>query len=211
MKQLFLTSSVHAVAADISKRIELKDHNKLVFIDTPAEPETGDKSWLTDDRQSLIKAGFNVTDYSITQKKHTQLINDLESFDFIYLSGGNTFYLWEQSQKSGFNTLIKQWVETGSKIYIGTSAGSIIAGLKCPDYLLEPEQMNELESVNGYGLVNFTILPHWGSPIFKNQYLEKRLDIAYKVDQVPLILLTDTQYIHVTDDTCQIIDVMNKQ
>lgn len=207
MKHLFLTSSVSSVAHDIAKKIDLTSHNSLVFITTPAEPESGGKGWMDDDRNALINAGFKVTDYTITGKTYEQLKADLSSYDFIYMSGGNTLYLLKESQKTGFIDLIKDLVYKEEKIYIGTSAGSIIAGQKCPDYLLEENETVEIENVNGYGFVNFTILPHWGSEHFKEKYLEGRLAIAYKVNQVPLLALTDSQYVHVKDTEIEIVDV----
>ncbi len=66
--KLFLTSSVHAVAHDITKKVNLSKAKKLVFIDTAAEIEEGDKTWLKNDRQALMDAGFEVDDYSITGK-----------------------------------------------------------------------------------------------------------------------------------------------
>jgi dipeptidase E len=207
MKNLFLTSSVHAVAHDIGKRLDLSTKNKLVFITTAAEPEIGDKTWLANDRQALVNAGFKVSDYTITDKTLGQLKNDLRDYDFIYLSGGNTFYLLKQSHKSEFFNLIKDLVYKEGKTYIGTSAGSIIAGPKCPDYLLDKDETLSIENQKGYGFVNFTILPHWGSGDFKDKYLKGRLKIAYKKDQVPLVILTDNQYIHVQGDKCEFVDM----
>ena len=205
--ELFLTSSVHAVAHDIAKKINLAQANKLVFIDTAAEPkgEREDLTWLQNDRQALVNAGFVVNNYTITSKSRGKLEADLKDFDYIYLSGGNTAYLLEQSQKSGFISLIKELVNERGKIYIGTSAGSIICGKKLPDYFADEEA--DLENNKCYGFVNFTILPHWGSEDFKNRYLGKRLKIVYKDNQVPLILLTDNQYVHAQDGQFEIIDV----
>ena len=205
--KLFLTSSVHAVAHDIAKRVNLLKANKLVFIDTAAEPkgEREDLEWLKNDRQALVDAGFRVSDYTITGKSKDQLETDLSGFDYIYMSGGNTAYLLEQSQKSGFILVIKDLIKNKGKIYIGTSAGSIIAGPRLPDYFSDEEA--ELENNNGYDFVNFTIVPHWGSEKFKERYLGERLKIVYKEDQVPLLLLTDNQYVHVEDGHMKIIDV----
>jgi dipeptidase E len=204
--ELFLTSSVHAVAHDIAKRTDLSKGNKLAFIDTAAEPkgEREDLEWLRNDRQSLVDAGFEVSDYTITDKTKEQLKNDLKKFDYIYMSGGNTAYLLEQSQKSGFIYLVKELVEAG-KIYIGTSAGSIIAGPKLPDYFSDEDA--ELENTEGYKFVNFTLIPHWGSEDFKERYLGERLKTVYKEEQVPLLLLTDYQYVHFKDGQMKIIDV----
>ncbi|MEK7169321.1 MAG: Type 1 glutamine amidotransferase-like domain-containing protein [Patescibacteria group bacterium] len=203
--KLFLTSSVHAVAHDITKKANLSKAKKLVFIDTAAEIEEGDKTWLKNDRQALMDAGFEVDDYSITGKSRNQLEIDLEKFDYIYLSGGNTSYLLQESQKSGFISLVKKLVQEKEKIYIGTSAGSIIAGPKIPEYLVDDNP--KLEDTNAYNLVNFTVLPHWGSEGFRELYLGKRLKIAYKKDQIPILLLTDNQYVYVQNDQSTIIDV----
>lgn len=205
--ELFLTSSVHAVANDIAKKVDLKNNNKLVFIDTAVEPkeEREDLEWLKKDKQALVGAGFVVSDYTITGKTKDQLEGDLNDFDYIYMSGGNTAYLLEQSQKSGFIPVINDFIRKKNKIYIGTSAGSIIAGPRLPDYFSDEEA--ELENKNGYGFVNFTLVPHWGSEDFKERYLGERLKIVYKEDQVPLLLLTDNQYVHIRDDQMKIIDV----
>lgn len=205
--KLYLTSSVHAVAYDIAKKEDLSKGNKLVFITTPAEPKGGgdDLEWLRNDRQALVNAGFDVQDYTITGKTKDQIETDLEGFDYIYMSGGDTSYLLEQSQKSDFIVLIKELIKTRGKTYIGTSAGSIITGPKLPEFY-SPERY-ELKDGTCYGFVNFTIFPHWGSEDFKKKYLGERLEIAYKDTQVPLVLLTDNQYIVVQDDQTQIIDL----
>ena len=207
MKHLFLTSSVHAVALDIAKKADLSKNNKLVFIDTAAEVAEGDKEWLKNDRQALVDAGFEVTDYSITNKSKDELETYLPKFDYIYLSGGNTPYLLRQSQKSGFVSVIKDLILKKGKTYIGTSAGSIIAGPRLPVYLLDDDKSVNVEGLKGYGFVNFTVLPHWGSKDFREKYLGGRLEIVYKEDQVPLLLLTDNQYVHVQDDQVEIVDV----
>lgn len=205
MKQLFLTSSVHAVAHDLAKRVDLSKGNKLVFITTAADIEEGDKTWLKNDRQALVKAGFSVTDYTIVGKTKEELRSDLKNYDYIYLSGGNTYYLLQQSVKTEFISIIKDLILKEEKTYIGTSAGSIIAGPKCQDYLLSEEESLDGESKDAYGFVNFTVLPHWGSDDFKDLYLNDRLKMAYRINQVPFIILTDNQYIHVVDNHFEII------
>lgn len=208
MKKLFLTSSVHAVAHDIAKRLDVSTQNKLVFIVTAAEPDMDDDiTWLENDRQSLVDVGFDVTDYTITGKTLAQLQQDLPHYDYIYVSGGNTLHLLTESQRSGFIYYVRDLVEKQGKIYIGTSAGSIATGQKCPDYYLDEKETQETIQLKGYGLVNFSIIPHWGSEDFKELYLEGRMDLSYKVDQVPFIVLTDTHYVYVEGEKFEIIEV----
>ncbi len=208
MKHIFLTSSVHAVAHEVAAQLDLTKNNRLAFITTAAEPEEGDLSWLENDRSALVQAGFEVTDYTLTGKNTADLTADLAEFAYIYMSGGDTFYLLEQSQKSGFIPLIQDWVLSGEKTYISTSAGSIIAGPRVQDYLLEEGETSADLDQTGYELVEFTVLPHWGSRAFREKYISNRLEIAYKRDQVPLLTLTDWQYVHIQGKELEIITVM---
>ncbi|OGV96100.1 hypothetical protein A2W24_01000 [Microgenomates group bacterium RBG_16_45_19] len=208
MEQLFLTSSVSEVAQDIAKRITTRN-KKLVFIDTAAEVEKGDKEWLRNDRKSLVEIGFLVTDYTITNKAKDEFVKDLNFFDAIYLSGGNTFYLLQQAQLSGFTEVIRELVIDKGKIYIGSSAGTIIAGPDIyPTYRLDNAELApKLNGYKGFSLVNFCIFPHWGSEHFRGLYLNKRLEHAYYDKQVPLVALTDSQYVWMKDKLMEIIDV----
>lgn len=208
--KLFLTSSVSEVGHDIPKYVDLSKGNKLVFIDTAAEPEKGgDMTWLYDDRKALVDAGFEVTDYTITGKKLAELKKYLPKFDYIYMSGGNTLHLLSESYKSGFINIIRKLVK-GGKIYIGTSAGSIIAGPLVPKYLYDDAKHKGIENKPTYNLVNFTVIPHWGSEYFRNDYLGKRMNEAYRTDSVPYVLLTDDQYLFVEDGSIKIIDLKHK-
>lgn len=211
MKHIFLTSSVNEVAHDVVKHIDLSKGNKLAFIYTASEVEEGGRlsPWNDNDRKALIEAGFDVFDYTITDKTKDQINQDLKDVDIIYVSGGNTFYLLEKAQQSGFTNLVKDYVEKQEKIYIGTSAGSIVAGPDIyPTYKIDyANKAPNLDGYEGFSLVNFCVMPHWGSDSFKELYLNNRLDHAYKKSQVPLVLLNDKQYAHIKDDQIELVTV----
>ena len=79
-----------------------------------------------------------------------------------------------------------------------------------PTYRLDDATLApHLNGFKGFDLVNFCILP-WASEHFKDKYLNNRLEHAYDVDQVPLVALTDSQYVHVQDNKMEIIDVKNQ-
>ncbi|MDP3982519.1 MAG: Type 1 glutamine amidotransferase-like domain-containing protein [bacterium] len=212
-QQLFLTSNASTVIPSIVKNLDLSKGNKLSFILTASEGEKGDKTWLEDDRNALKKAGFTVTDYTITGKNEDTLKRNLSTFDYIFLSGGNTFYLLQRSYESGFIPVIQDLIKSQGKVYIGSSAGSVIAGPKLPTYLSQLDNPKDTGMAGevAYNFVNFTILPHWGSKNFKDAYLKGRLELAYKKDQVPLILLTDSQYVHVMGDSFKIKETKEKR
>lgn len=203
--RLFLTSSVHAVAGKVAKDIGPSAKGMtLAYIDTASEVEKGDKQWMLDDIAALEKAGFVLTQYTFTGKTAKQIEKDLSAFDALYMEGGNTFYLLQVMQQTGAYAVVQKLVRTG-KLYIGTSAGSIIAG---PD--IEPlarldklEDAPHLRGYAGLGLVDVVIMPHWGSGEFRKKYRLHQLGENYTT-KYKIILLSDNYYLDVHDKTYQI-------
>jgi len=208
MKRLYLASSIDRTAESIAKDIG-KDSKKLklAFITTAAEVEKGDMDWLDNDRNGLKKAVFDLFDYTITDKSYEDLDKDLGEADIIHINGGNSFYLLLQARKSGFGKFVKKAVKQG-KIYIGSSAGSVIASpnIEITKKLETKAYEKELKTFEGFGLVDFITLPHWGSDIFRDLYLKSRLEVAYKPEN-KIILLNDWQYVKVVGDMYRVIDV----
>lgn len=209
MKRLYLASSIDRTAERIAKDIGKDPKSlKLVFISTAAEGEKGDKRWLEEDRNGLVKAGFNITNYTITDKSPSDIENDLKNFDIIHVNGGNSFYLLLQARKSGFDKWIKITILSGKKIYIGSSAGSMVVSpnIEIARKIETGEYENKLKSFESFGLVDFITLPHWGSDYFKSMYLNHRLDFAYKPEN-KIILLNDWQYVKVEGEMYKIVDI----
>lgn len=204
MRKLFLTSSVNFVAADIAKRIETKG-KKLAFVITPTEVEDGPLDWLKADRQSLVDIGFEVTDYTFTGKTKEQVRDFLKDFDVLYMSGGNTFWFLKKIQEADCADVIKEFVNSG-KIYISTSAGSILAGpeIYTARRLEKLEKVPDLKDFTGLGFVNFLMMVHWRSKDFEDRY--KRVMKAYDTKS-PILVLTNQMYVMVEDDKFQIITV----
>ena len=208
MKRLFLASEINIVASHIANQLKNSSQKlKTVFISTAEEVETGDKQWVKDNKNGLIDSGFDVFDYTITGKKYQQIVEDLKNVDVIHVNGGNPFYLLLQARKSGFDKFVKQYIKQGG-IYTGSSAGSIIASpnIGISKVLKRESYEKELKTFEGLNLVDFIILPHWGSSGFKSEYRLKRLQTAYKPEN-KIILLNDNQYVYVENDMYKIVDV----
>jgi dipeptidase E len=208
VKRIFLTSHAPNVISDISHRLKFVIKNKkLAFIDTAEELATDFLQKYTTEKESFEKAGFQVKKYSITGKNEQTIRHDLQDFEVLYVSGGNTFYLLKKSLESGFNKVVKEFVENG-KVYIGSSAGSIVAGPELYPATMfdDPSVLPDREKQKGFGLVDFIVFPHWGRSDFKNFYFDKKLQEAYThTDKI--ILLADNQYIFVMDEWIKIVDV----
>lgn len=214
MQHLFLSSAIGTpgVAASIRSRLGHNNKLKTAFITTPIEVEDmTDDSWYQADRRALKDNGFDIFDYTITGKTPKDLEDDLAESEAIYISGGNTRHLLLESQKSGFIQFIKKFVVSG-KLYLGTSAGSIIAGPKLPPYLWgEEEAAPNVADFTAYNLVNFTLLPHWGSDIFKDLYLGGRMEQIFLESLQPFVACNDFEYVEVLGDSWEIVDVRKEQ
>lgn len=201
---VFLTSSAHRVVADIAENLghEQVNGQKLCFITTAAEAETGDRLWMQEDRQALVDVGFQVDDWTFSGKDAPQVRAELAEFDVLFMEGGNTFFLLQEMQKSGGLEVVRSLVQDGAKTYIGSSAGSIITGptIAPAKRLDPPEVAPDLRGHAGLSFVDFVVLPHWGSKYFKDLYLNHRLEHAYTTHNPPLVTLNDWQYVSVCNE-----------
>ena len=215
MQHLFLTSSigVEGVGESVRRKLGHNNNLKTAFITTPVEGDgdQDDLSWVQEDRDGLNNNGFITFDYTITNKTSAQIQRDLKDIEVLYVSGGNEFYLKEKANENNFDDIVRKLVDSGV-IYIGTSAGSIIA---CADMsalqnLSDLAPLNKPVDTKGFGLVDLTILPHWGSENFKDRWLsEDSFNYMFK-ENAPLIALNNYQYIEVKGDGFNVIDVRNE-
>lgn len=205
MTQLFLASSADFVMDDIVKKLPKKPSEyRLAFINTAAESEKGDHWWVTKEKNKLLLAGFAVDEFTITGLSAGELESKMQGKNGIYICGGNTYYLLNQVVKTGFDQFLKKWTEDGN-LYIGSSAGSQIIGVEI-DLIPsdESEKAPDLKS-RGLGIVDLSIIPHWGSVDFRDEYL-KEIASMYR-DHTKIILLSNSQYLHVQDGTYSIVQV----
>lgn len=126
----------------------------------------------------------------------------LDSYDFIWVTGGNTFCLRQEMQRSGFDEIIRGLLDNGT-VYGGESAGAVAAGktLKGVELADDPEFA---ESVvwDGLNLLPNFILPHVGNAVF-NDEISKTQEL-YK-DDASLIELTDLQALVVNGEEIKIV------
>ncbi|PIR62430.1 MAG: hypothetical protein COU65_03680 [Candidatus Pacebacteria bacterium CG10_big_fil_rev_8_21_14_0_10_42_12] len=197
---LILTSSSNFTTKHFVQHLPKKTQDlRMTFIPTAAEVEEGSLQWLKDDRQSLVDVGFPVTDFTLTGKTPGEVRKMLDNTDFVFVSGGNVFYLLQEMNKSGFSKMIDKYVKRGV-IYGGSSAGSIVAGpsIELAADIDDATKAPSLHSYDALGLTDIIIFPHWGGNNFKERYT-KLMKNAYKMGN-KLVLLTDDQYLLVEND-----------
>lgn len=170
---LYLTSSANKTLHKLLPYLPKSPKDmKVAFIPTAGDLYD-EKPWIEEDKKKLIDLGFIVEEMDIKNKTQDQIKQQLSDTDIIFVAGGNTSYLLEKAQQSGFLNIVKDLVLKGT-IYIGSSAGSLLAGpnIEVDKIYDDGEFGKELKSYEGLGLVDFVILPHADSPIYAS-YLEK--------------------------------------
>ena len=176
MSSIILTSSFAAVAKELRTKNILPAKASVAFIPTAGDiyPET---PWIEGDRRALIDLGYEVTDVDLKGKSASALEQAFASADIIFVAGGNTTYLLVEARRSGFDTIIRNLLVKG-KMYIGSSAGSILAGPSVEPFL--EEDLGELgrKFVVGssacLGLVDYIMLPHYPAYAQRNDEIAEQ-------------------------------------
>jgi len=126
-----------------------------------------DPYYISPSLQIMRDIGFNVEEIDIEGKSDKQLMKILEMKDIIYVAGGNAFYLLDKMRKCNFRKVIKKLLKWG-KVYIGSSAGTIVAGKTIQTankfetgINKEDENFVHLKNFKGLNLVPFDIFVHY--------------------------------------------------
>lgn len=203
MERLFLTSTNIDLLPNLLPQEASK--LKLAFIPTAADPYI-DKWFVAADYNKLNGWGFKLIETNLNKKTPKTLAKELKDVDIIYVTGGNTFYLLQKSIESGFSRLINELIRNGV-LYVGSSAGAIIAGPNIYPirFIDDPSKAPRLKSFNGFNLVDFVVLPHFGNEKYRDKYEEVTRE--YKSLNYKVIPITDEQVVTVAEGSYKISDV----
>jgi dipeptidase E len=170
---------------------------RLLFIPTACRsPE--ELKYVAESRRELIDMGIPAAQVADIDLSHPYSNAELASFDAVYVCGGNTFYLLSQLRKYGVDGKLIDMVKDG-KVYLGVSAGTVIAG---PDAsIASPFDENDvgLTDMRGMQLIDCVITPHYDK---KEQSI---IDAYAEKSSHRLIRLKDGQAVLVIDEQEQII------
>jgi dipeptidase E len=195
MRKLFLSSSFKDVAnmlATFSK--ENLVGKSITFIPTASIPESI-KFYVGSGRKALEKLGLQVDELEITKASSTEISDKLKGNDFIYVSGGNTFFLLQELKRSGADKIIIEQIDSG-KMYIGESAGSIILSpsIEYAKDMDDCKKAMNLDTYSALNIVDFYPLPHYKNFPFKKKVekiiskYQSKLDL-YTISNSQIILV----------------------
>jgi len=166
-KTLLLTSGgMPQMKDEIIKLLQKPTYDITVaFITTAAKPQENLDYVAIDWQTMKEELRFNIEEVDIEGKTEHQVLRLLELKDIIFVEGGNTFYLLKAMRACNFEKVIRKLLKQG-KVYIGVSAGSIVAGktIKTAEWLdKEYENKNtvKLKNLKGLNLVPFDIFVHY--------------------------------------------------
>ncbi len=187
MKNIFLTSSFADVYLDFKNTIKDSLVGKTVtFIPTASKPEEV-TFYVDNDRLAFEKLGMKVEILNIEEENYETIEKTLNKNDYIFISGGNTFYLLQELKKSQADKIISNLINQG-KPYIGSSAGSIVLSpdieyIKTMD---DSSKAPELSDTKAMGIINFSILPHFGNEPFSDITQQIFNNFHQKIVLIPL-------------------------
>jgi dipeptidase E len=177
---------------------------RFAFVPTAAGPEAETKPWIQADRRQLDALGCEVSTLDLALAGPAEVEEHLRGLDGVFLSGGNSYLLLWHARRSGFAELVTPLVAAGSLLYVGASAGAMVAG---PDLgptanLDNRWEVPELESSVALGLVPFTVLPHDDDP----EALARHDEIVAAHPAASFVRLTDDRAVLVRGDTAEVAD-----
>jgi len=167
MKKLFLASFFKDVA-NIFAEFEGDLNGKTVtFIPTASRVEKF-VFYVNSGRKELEKLGMVVDALEISTASGDEIETKLSNNDFIYVTGGNTFFLLQELQRTGADKMIAEQVNAG-KLYIGESAGAVVTSanigyVKGMDSVKKAPNLTNFDALN---LVDFYTVPHCTNIPFK--------------------------------------------
>jgi dipeptidase E len=98
-----------------------------------------------------------------------QLHDELSKFDMVYVAGGNTTDLLFAVRTSGFHTIVTKLLNSGI-VYVGESAGAIIAGPTIKGFMSENDPPGVVKHYEtGLGLVDKVVIPHADNVIYNDR------------------------------------------
>ncbi|MFD1804890.1 peptidase E [Pasteurella oralis] len=201
MKKLFLSSSFAEVIDLFIHFIGNLQGKTITFIPTASHVE--EVTFYVDDaKNALIQQGAKIDELDISTATFEQINEKLNNNDFIYISGGNTFFLLQELKRSGADKLIIQQVNAG-KLYIGESAGAMITSpnINYVQLMDSREPAPDLVDNNALNLVNFHTLPHYTNVPFIEATQQIIETYSATLNLVPI---NNTQALIVNNDIVEI-------
>jgi len=142
----------------VSALFPLKESVRVAIVTTAADGKENNKySQLA--KSQFKSVGFESVDFvDLENNAHVSF----DSYNIIYVCGGNTFKLMKFAQEADFAESVKKLLKRGG-VYIGVSAGSVITGSSiqiATDLSPDPNDVGLID-MKGMSITDKIIYPHY--------------------------------------------------
>lgn len=205
--KLFLASSLDKTIHLVLDRLPDTDKKRRVLFVANAADPFDDKWWVESDRKAFADNGFDVVNIDLRKVTKDDFITHVKNADILHVCGGSTFYLLSLLNKNReLKNCIIDVIKKEDLIYTGTSTGSIIVSGSIEPYIHdkeEAESIKDLSDFNGFGLVNFLIIPHCN----QTDFTESNKDVVEHMHKynIPFLMIHDHQLVFVEDNKFEIL------
>lgn len=185
--KLFLTSN-GLENKNVSNHFEMgflpREPKDMSFLVVSIQDSEQDAFYLEKTLSEIKNTGVSDIDvFKLGNEKFTAK----KEYDVVFVCGGNTFDYLDRIRKTGLDKFIIDFAKKEDSIYVGVSAGSILAG---PDIAIagdEDPNNIRLTDLKGLCLTDYIIYPHY------RKELKQELDTFKKKTGYPIIELEDNQ------------------
>ncbi|MCQ2030509.1 Type 1 glutamine amidotransferase-like domain-containing protein [Stutzerimonas zhaodongensis] len=200
---IFLTSSFADVADLFVTFTKGECRGKTITLIPTASLAEEVNAYLIAAKDALIEAGMAIDGLEVSTASQQDIADKLERNEFIYVAGGNTFFLLQELKRTGADKLIAEQVRAG-KCYIGESAGSAVLApsIEYLQRLDDPSAAPDLDSFASLALVEFYPLPHYGNAPFKDAVDQVLIEYGDSLDLRPF---SNHQAIAIVGDSVDIL------
>ncbi len=162
--------------------------------------QNSDEQFYVDEsKKELSDLGIDgVTFFNLKEK----MFDDEQHYDVIYVCGGNTFSILDRMRVTGVDRFIWDSAKDKDTVYLGVSAGGIIAGpsIEIAGWGSEGDKNEvDMKNLNGLGLTNQSIFPH-----FRPELEQEVNDFKRRVNY-PVIKLTNDEAAFIQNSKCHLI------
>lgn len=207
MRVLLLSRGTGAVTSFLSEAVAVTHRPlRLGYLDD-AQAAYAEAPFVKAERAAALDFGHALVPITVRDLPALDIDRALAELDAVYVASGSTFALLEALRTSGADRILVDRVRAGLP-YIGSSAGSIVAGpdITPASLMDDPADGPALTSFAGLGLVDHTVIPHADGklPPYPPELIERTIN-RYGGDY-PLITLRDDQALLVADGRERVVD-----
>lgn len=207
----FLLTSSGLTNQDIAKALSTLvgkpiSETSLLFIPTAANKIMEDKGWLIENLSEIKDQGFKalgIVDIAVVDRD--VWYPQMEEADVICFGGGNELYLAQVLKERNVKKDLEDLLET--RVYMGISAGSMVAGKLLENDLVHsiyPEEVFEEESTGSLNFVDICFLPHMNSEYFKQATAENLESMKDKISYTTYAT-DDSTALAIDGDTVEVV------